>query len=223
MNLQTFEIEWKGRVLGSFTLADIRARLAAGEISRLHRVQAGDGWRPVGEWIDQLESNQRGARANEQAQMERELSAQRNRNAALEDRLQLAERRAEPVPAPPPYGVAPSAVPPPFHHGELPQMSGLAVAALVFGILSAVLFCASVVLISERMPRWLSLCGWGISLSTALALLYGHIALSAMKRDDAIGGRCLALAGILIAYAILAVTTFCIIYATLDDYRPFNR
>lgn len=224
MNLQTFEIEWKGRSLGGFTLADIRARLAAGELSRLHRVHAEDGWRPLGEWLDQLEANQRGARSLEQSRMERELDAERNRAAVLEDRLQVVERRAQtPAPAPWTPGNPPDSVPPPFHREELPQVSGLAVASLVFGILSGVLFCFAVVLVSERLPRWLGLCGWGITICTALAILHGHLALVTMQRDDSLRGRGMAMSGLITAYAVLGVLTAGIILGTLDDYRPFTR
>jgi hypothetical protein len=225
MSLQLFQIEWKGRALGGFTLADLQARLAAGEISRLHRVQVEGTWRPLGEWFDQLEANQRVARSSEQVQLGRELDTERSRNAVLEDRLQHVERRVQQAPSASQqaYGISPATVPPPLHAGELPQMSGLAVAALVFGILSGVFFCCAVVLVSERMPRWLGLLCWGISVSWGLCIVYGHIALSEMRREETLRGRGLALAGITIAYAIIALITFSIIYATLDDHRTYLR
>lgn len=225
MSLQLFQIEWKGRALGSFTLADIRARLGAGEVSRLHRVQVEGTWRPLGEWLDQLETNQRVARSNEQAQMERELDAERSRNTVLQDRLQHVERRVQQAPSVSPqvHGIPPATVPIPLHAGEIPQMSGLAVAALVFGILSGVFFCGAVVLVSDRMLRWLSLLGWGTTVSLGLCIVYGHIALSEMRRDDSLRGSGLARAGLIIAYAILAVITACILFTTLDDHRYFAR
>lgn len=225
MSVPVFQLEWKGRALGSFTLADLRTRLVAGEISRLHRVQVEGVWRSLGEWMDQLEANHRLARTNEETQTARELDAERTRNAVLEDRLHHVERRVQqtPVASPPPYGAPVGTIPPPLDNGELPRMSGLAIASLVFGILCGVLFCCAVVLASERMPRWLGLLGWCISVAWVLSIIFGHIALSEIRREESLRGRGPALAGLIIAYAIVGLSTACIIFATLDDKYYFYR
>ena len=44
MSSPTFEIEWKGRSLGSFTLVELRAQLASGRLSRMHRVLVQGAW-----------------------------------------------------------------------------------------------------------------------------------------------------------------------------------
>jgi hypothetical protein len=46
---------------------------------------------------------------------------------------------------------------------------------------------------------------WLLWLGSALAVIFGHIALSQMRRDTSLGGRGLAIAGLVIGYAGLAL------------------
>ncbi|SED83312.1 DUF4190 domain-containing protein [Jiangella alba] len=67
--------------------------------------------------------------------------------------------------------------PPQYAYMQQPRTtSGLAVASLVLGIL------------------WL---GW---LGSLLAVIFGHVALGKMRRDPSVGGRGLAIAGLVLGY-----------------------
>jgi Domain of unknown function (DUF4190) len=54
--------------------------------------------------------------------------------------------------------------------------------------------------------------------TSILAIIFGHVALSQIKRDPTQGGRAMALAGMIIGYAILAMVVFVVISVwNLDD------
>jgi Domain of unknown function (DUF4190) len=67
------------------------------------------------------------------------------------------------------------------------RTSGLAVAALVLGIL------------------------WIFWLGSGLAIIFGHISLAQMKKDPDLGGRGMALAGLILGYIGLATFLFLIL------------
>lgn len=46
-----YQLRWKGRVTGPYRLDDIRALLAAGEISRAHQIEAAGGWEVLDEFL----------------------------------------------------------------------------------------------------------------------------------------------------------------------------
>lgn len=49
-------IRWKGRTEGPFTREEIKARLASGELSRLHRIEVSGNWIGLGEFLAGSES-----------------------------------------------------------------------------------------------------------------------------------------------------------------------
>jgi hypothetical protein len=222
MSAPGFQNEWKGRVLGSFTLADLRGRLASGEFSRLHRIYVEGTWRPLGEWLDALEASHRNAQAGAQAQADRELEAERSRSAALEQRLQQAAwQMQQPVhPGQPAPAVAHLPHDPP---GNFAPFSGHAIASLVFSSLCAVFLAVAFILISEEMPRWVGMLIWLTGISWILGVMFGHVALSEIRRDEQLRGRGLALAGLAVAYSVIVLLTACIFRASLHDYRYLIR
>ena len=116
-----------------------------------------------------------------------------------------------PAPAPPPpppspgYPTPPPAypTPPPAYPAQpyagypprpaKPKTNGLAIASMVLGILSIVFFCA-----------------WFFPVLPILAVVFGHIALSQIRKQGT-SGRGMALAGLITGYLGLALTVVMII------------
>ncbi|PRB15544.1 hypothetical protein CQ042_08645 [Microbacterium sp. MYb62] len=93
-----------------------------------------------------------------------------------------------------PYGVA---SPPVF--APRPT-SGLAVTALVCGIAGAVLFWALIPV-----------------LASIAAVITGHLALGQIKRDPGVGGRGLAITGLILGYVVIAISAFTLV-ATIISF-----
>ena len=51
MSPSAHRIRWKGRTEGPYTREEIRTRLAAGELSLLHRVEVAGRWTSLGEFL----------------------------------------------------------------------------------------------------------------------------------------------------------------------------
>ena len=87
--------------LGEFSLVQIRQKLAAGEISRMHQVKSNGNWISVGEFIDARrveETRKANAEANAKEQQmrrayEEELEKARTKEAALAEQLRMIESR----------------------------------------------------------------------------------------------------------------------------------
>lgn len=98
-------------------------------------------------------------------------------------------------PTPPPAYPAPPAQPyasyPP--RSPKPKTNGLAIASMVLGILSLVFFCA-----------------WFFPVMPILAVVFGHIALSQIRKQGT-AGRGMAIAGLVTGYIGLAITVVMII------------
>lgn len=219
MKSPTFEVEWKGQSLGRFTLAELRTQLASGHLSRIHRVQVQGAWHPLGTWLDQLETHQRNVamQAQEQAQAdsEHELSAERARVSALEQRLrQMEQNRPPPIPASHVHAISPH---PSFGTTET---CGMAIASFVLGIFCALLFTVSVVLAYHSVPEWLGITFCGCILAWFLTIIFGHLALAEIRLEPSSSGRGLALTGLILGYLVIAlITILFIIAASQNDYR----
>jgi len=123
---------------------------------------------------------------------------------------------AYPTPPPPAYPTAPppayAATPPPgyatapgYRPPAKPKNNGLAIASLVLGILSVVFFCA-----------------WFFPVMPILAVIFGHIALSQIRKQGT-GGRGFAIAGLVTGYIGLAITVVLIIlmiFGTVTSPTP---
>ncbi|MGZ4611582.1 MAG: DUF4190 domain-containing protein [Kineosporiaceae bacterium] len=53
---------------------------------------------------------------------------------------------------------------------------------------------------------------WMFWLGSVLAVVFGHIALTEMRRDPGVGGRGLAIAGLVIGYAALALLLLALVF-----------
>ena len=199
---------WKGIQSGPFTLALIREKLGACEISRMHQVNSNGRWIVLDEFLEKQGGDSDARRRAEAEQRETQLrrtfedqlATERAQRTALEGRITEAEERSRlshllppqvtsrppPLPAsqqqymPPqgePFQTSPASAP--------PRTSGLAVAALVTALCSFIPYVGFV--------TWI------------LAIVFGHVALSQMKRDPALLGRGMAIAGVSIAYALVAI------------------
>lgn len=226
MSSPTFEIEWKGRSLGSFTLVELRAQLASGRLSRMHRVSVQGAWQSLGAWLDQIEANHRQAAASAQQQAQHsadnELAAERARADELERRLSMLERQPHQFAPPQHYGL-PNPPPAPVIEPQT-TTSGVAIAALIFGILAALLLIVFFALANGHNFRWLPLVFWASGVAWLLTTIFGHLALLEIRRDASTGGSGLAITGLMLGYATITVIAVClIIAASQDDYRQrFN-
>jgi hypothetical protein len=221
--LPVFEVEWKGQSLGSFTLVNLRERLASGQLSRMHRVKVDGAWLPLGVWLDQMEASGQQANAIAEAQRQRELSAERERAAALAQQLHQQEQQLRHT-APARFGeshAAPSPVSLPSDtETNLPYTSGFAVAALVFGILAALFLVTLFVLASEQNLRWVGFVTWCGTIAWLLATILGHVAIIEIRRDPLARGQGLAFTGLMLGYTVIALITFLVFLASLrNDYR----
>jgi hypothetical protein len=210
---------WKGRQSEPFPLGVIREKLRSGEISRMHQVNCDGKWMVLDEFLEQHGGGDPEAQRREEArkredelrsEYESKLAAERAQQGALQERLAAAENRSSlahllppqpqyfPPPPPPPPAVLPTSP----TSGETPaRTSGLAIAALVMGL------CNFVPILN--LVTWI------------LALVFGHVALSQMKRDHALEGRGMAIAGLIITYFLLVLG---LTYAGLmlaSNQRPF--
>lgn len=217
-----FAIFWKGREVGRYTPEEIQGKLDHGEISLMHQVMHQGRWISVGELLadlskakEQRDINARQrtaqvvaekreteeklaieARRDEEVRLmqqrfEQQLAEERSKQQELAEKLRALETRMQTPPAavsPPP--------PPPSHFGRSGQWQGeayvqprrtcgLAIAALVMGVLNFIPFV--------NFVSWI------------LALVFGHVALSRIDRDPTLEGRGLAIAGLVITYALLAL------------------
>jgi hypothetical protein len=177
--MSSYRLRWKGQVTGPCTLEEIRARLASGDVSRMHQIEHGAQWRSLDEFLRETEEADR-ARSAERARndelehrrMEREAADERVRTAALEqqfvwmrgkqgrDREQLLE-----VPK--------------------RRTSNLAVAAF------AVSFCSFIPYVN--FVSWIP------------ALILAHAALAEMDRDPSLEGRSLAQGAIILTSTFLVL------------------
>ena len=196
-------LQWKGRESGPFTAEEIRTKLRDNEIGLLHGVRDHSGTAvTVEEFIasedarqaaEQRKEQERIARLEEErlravqeehlARQEEERSrAAREERLAVEEsrRMEFQQRPGSAAPPPPPPGWPQQVM------GGInapTRTSGLAITALVMGILNFVPFI--------NFVSWI------------LAIIFGHIALSQIKRDPGLGGRGMAFAGLAITYILL--------------------
>ena len=207
-----FLLLWKGRQSGPFSVAEIREKLSSGEVSRMHQVNFNGKWIVLDEFLEKHgggdpEAQRRAETEKREERLrrdfEQQLATERAQQSVLEERLAQAESRSShshllPPPPPPP----PQYLPPPGSVSQTypiladapPRTSGLAIAALVMGLCNFVPYL--------NFVTWI------------LALVFGHVALSQMKRDSALEGRGMAIAGLVITYFLLVVgLTFGILMA----------
>jgi len=197
-------LSWKGQQTGPFTIEEIRSKLAAGEVSLMHQVQAHGRWVTLDEFLsDQGQQRQEQQKQNAareallrsqetelRHQHEQQLAEERSKQDELQRRLddleRQADRRRETLsPAQPLQGYIQGPI-----VGQAPSFtprraSGLAIAALVMSLLNFVP--------GLNFVTWI------------LALIFGHVALSNIKHDSTLEGRGMAIAGLVITYSLLGL------------------
>ncbi len=77
--------------------------------------------------------------------------------------------------------------------------SGLAITAMVCGIAGIVLFWAIIPV-----------------LASIVAVITGHMALGQIKRDPALGGRGMAIAGLILGYLVVAIGAFILVSTVIS-------
>jgi hypothetical protein len=187
--MSSHHLRWKGQVTGPHTLEDIRALLAAGEVSRMHQIEHAGQWRSLDEFLRESEESERAhaaefARQDEldRRRIERELADERIRTAALEQQFAwLQEKQARDREK--------------VQTIKKRKTSNLAVAAFV------VSFCSFIPYVN--FISWIP------------ALILAHAALAEMDRDRNLDGRALAQGAIVISCTFLVLGVLFLMAAAL--------
>ena len=213
-----FYLLWKGKQSGPFSPEEIQTQLVNGDISRMHQINVDGRWVVVDEFLEKVYIPQREAKILEdqrrreteiQTAYEGQLQQERVRQAKLEARMIEVEDRSSRSNLPPP--TAPQLQPAVYasQSGAFPEQgyrplrtSGFAIASFVLSICNFIPFI--------NLVSWI------------LALVFGHIALSQIDRDETLGGRGLARAGLIITYFLLLLgATFYVLYYLDHKKSPF--
>jgi hypothetical protein len=242
MSSTEYYLLWKGRQSGPFSLTAIREQLVAGDINRMHQVSVGGRWIVLADFLDQQDGGPMAARRRAQDAARKITTAPREtprRESAarpgveptpqntLEKRSPLShllppqtsfETSPTPSPAEPSYAPLPPPPPPPVtdhpaaHNStdpfavfvppnSAPRTSSLAIASLILGICNFI--------------PYVCLATWPAAIFT------GHLALSRMKQDPMLGGRGLALAGLIITYSLLGIgVVIGLVYRLTTGHAP---
>jgi hypothetical protein len=187
--MSSHHLRWKGQVTGPHTLEDIRALLAAGEVSRMHQIEHAGQWRTLDEFLRESDESERAhaaefARQDEldRRRIERELADERIRTAALEQQFAwLQEKQARDRDK--------------LQTIRKRKTSNLAVAAFV------VSFCSFIPYVN--FISWIP------------ALILAHAALAEMDRDRSLDGRGLAQGAIVISCTFLVLGVLFLVAAAL--------
>jgi hypothetical protein len=213
---------WKGRQFGPFSVDQIREKLSAGDINRMHQIKIDGRWQILDEYLERL----RGAESEAKRQMETQLDEER---APLSH---LIPKAAPPPPLPafrPSFTSSPGspsdnsedypgsdAPPPPFPMSQS-RMSGFAITALVLGLVNCGFAVTALLIGVNNFIPFVGLVLW------ILALVFGHIGLSQMKTDETLKGRGMAIAGLAITYFLLVtVTTLVVLFVANNKPLPFH-
>lgn len=193
---------WKGRQTGPFSIGQIRERLLAGDINRMHQIQVDGRWQILDEYLERLRgADLEASRAEEQRRREMEMRRQ-NEEQFDEERAKPGEESqslSRSIPQAPPVGGAPAD---PFGTGvpfppSQSRMSGFAITALVMGVGNFIPFV--------NFVTWI------------LALVFGHLALFQMETDESLKGRGMAIAGLVITYFLLVVVITVVVLCLVNN------
>lgn len=205
MSPQSYLIRWRGRQQGPYPLGVLRDKLAANEIGLMHEISVGNQWTNLGEFLrgldDQRQAEQQVQLQTRQAEQQRQHTAQQElalqevqrQNELLAEQLDEMRRQQERGSATLPPGAAnpgyhsayqmPYQMPPPV--AAYRGTSGMAIAAFVCSLLNFVPYLGFI--------------------SCILAIVFGHLALSEIKKSPGLGGKGLATAALIITYVLLLI------------------
>lgn len=179
-------LQWHGKQVGPWSYEKVRHALQTGEIHSLYQILVDGAWHPLRDHLEHLDAlNAQNSRETAEAATaalrqvyEQQLNTEKAEAAKLRKELD-SNRDAQWIPGP----AHPPPFPPSQPHSGPKRTSGLAIACFV-----------------------LSLCNFvpGINfVSWLLSIVFGHVALSQIHRDEDLGGRGLAIAGLAITYSLM--------------------
>jgi hypothetical protein len=203
-----YRLLWKGRESGPFPLEEIEARLVAGEISRLHQIQVNGRWQILDDFLEKL-------RHHSPVPTHSTISG-RELGPVRETALEKYARPGEPPSAlgrllpkwlrfgashPAPLDGEPFDADHPHEPAFRPRLSVWALAALLLALCDFIPYV--------NFVSWIP------------ALIFGHIALHRIDRDDTLFGRGLAVTALVITYFLLIVfLTFVVLMVA--NHQPLH-
>lgn len=222
---------WKGAQSGPFGLDEIRSKLTAGDISRMHQIHAEGGWQILDEFLlklraGEIEARRKEARRREHSDAERRrlaipgvrshLSGDAGEadsgpeNAIGEgSRFATESRRKRSTRSLREAGRDGLSEGPDYDSDEAGRTSGLGIAAFVVAIFSFVITVAAGVALSSQISApALAICNLVPFLDIVawiVALTFGHMAVRQTSEDETLRGRHLAIAALVITYFLLVV------------------
>ncbi|MDB6174044.1 MAG: hypothetical protein JWL59_3355 [Chthoniobacteraceae bacterium] len=194
---QRFELLWKGRQSGPFSLAVIREKLSAGEISRMHQIQFDGRWMVLDEFLEKH------AGTDPLAPRQAALAKRRERlRGTFESGLSVGRPPVDDSGGEAPRSPLSHLLPRPPHPAQEEEISlpeSEPIDAIASPSRTSSLAIVSLVMALCNFVPYLNFVTW------IVALFCGHMALSRMKRDPELGGRGMAIAGLLITYFLLVM------------------
>jgi len=215
---ELYTLQWRGTTKGPLTLGAIKNALAAGEIHSLYQIHTQTGWQPLRDFLAQIPEApippSVTAPTAEQLARDARLDAELRIRREYDDKLQTLEgqieeerqRRREmsfqnhPPSSPASFGYGGPLMPAETGRHRPARTSGLAIASFV---LSLLFFIPGINLIT-----WI------------LSLVFGHVALGNINQNPTMGGRGLAIAGLVISYVVIGLGILVLILIP-SLYRPF--
>ncbi len=212
MAQDTYYLQWRGQRLGPWTYEEVRAALLSGDIHSMHQIHVNNAWMLLRDFVEQQESTMLQQNALEIAS---EVERRREAEKAEANKSQLQKQHRDwkegGLIRPSPF---PEINPPPFSRGtpksllespdpsapiepETTRLSWLAATSLICSL-------------GNFVPG-VNFVSWIISIAT------GHLALIEIQREPSITGRGMAIAGLIITYAlvIIGITTLLLFRSSL--------
>lgn len=197
---QTLYLQWRGQRLGPWSLDEINRSLETGQIHSLYQVHVEGEWKTLRDYLaeqDLTASTQRreqevasNAAMVTRREYEQKLSTEKATAENLRRQLQQThEAQRQQVVSSQPQSVSSHPGPQMIAMQMVPQtsgrISGLAVASFVLSLCNFIPFV--------NLISWL------------LSIIFGHVALANISKDPNLGGRGLAIAGLVITYSLFAL------------------
>ena len=221
---------WKGAQSGPYRLDEIRSKLTAGDISRMHQIHAEGSWQVLDEFLlklraEEMEARRKEARRREHSEADRrrlaipggrsqpdggsggkergsENASGESSGLAVESRRKRSSRFSREAERDDSDDS--------YEDSEdAGRTSGLGIAAFVVAIFSFVITVAAGVALSGQISApALAICNlvpYVDIVAWIVALTFGHMALRQTGEDETLRGRHLAIAALVITYFLVVV------------------
>ena len=197
---QTLYLQWRGQRLGPWSLDEINHSLESGQIHSLYQVHVGGEWRTLRDYLAEQDLTASTLRREQEVannasmvtrrEYEQKLATEKAAAETLRKQLQQThEAQRQQVVSAQPQSVSSPPGPQMIAMQMVPQVpgrtSGLAVASFVLSLCNFIPFV--------NLLSWL------------LSIIFGHVALANISKDPNLGGRGLAIAGLVITYSLFAL------------------